>query len=282
MLEIIHSGLHTSIQDLGRLQYRNVGVPVAGVMDEYHAKLANQLLGNEEDAAVMEMTLQGATMHFHEATQIVICGADLSPKLNHQAIRLNVPVAVKKGDVLQFGKRLYGVRTYLAVKHGFQTEKIVQSRSFYDGITPKATVSKGDFISYQSNSNPVKARANIALQRALFTDTDIHVYTGPEFDFLSKSQKEKLFSTTFSIGLNNRMAYQLEERIANDCPSIITSAVLPGTIQLTPSGKLIILMKDCQTTGGYPRILQLDQKSIFKLAQKYTRDTIQFKKLSIS
>ncbi|PTX61391.1 biotin-dependent carboxylase-like uncharacterized protein [Kordia periserrulae] len=281
MLEIIHSGLHTSIQDLGRLHYRNVGVPVAGVMDEYHAKLVNQLLGNDENSAVMEMTLQGATVEFHEATQMVICGADLSPKLNHQAIRLNVPVTVKKGDVLQFGKRLYGVRAYLAVKHGFQTENILKSRSFYDGITPKARVEKGDFIPYQTNSNPVKASANIALQRALFTDTEITVYEGPEFNYLSKTQQEKLFNTTFTIGLNNRMAYQLEEILENDCPSIITSAVLPGTIQLTPSGKLIILMKDCQTTGGYPRILQLDQKSIFKLAQKHTRDAIIFKKLSI-
>jgi allophanate hydrolase subunit 2 len=77
------------------------------------------------------------------------------------------------------------------------------------------------------------------------------------------------------------MAYQLNELVQNKFPSIITSAVLPGTIQLTPSGKLIILMKDCQTTGGYPRILQLTAKSIIKLSQKYTRDTINFKMISV-
>ena len=282
MLEILHSGLYSSVQDLGRFQYRNYGVPVSGVMDAYHAKLANHILGNDENDAVIEMTLQGASVKFHEAAQIVICGADLSPTLNNQSLRLNVPVNVYKGDQLKFEKRNYGVRTYLAVQHGFQTEKILKSRSYYDEITPKSRIATGDFIPYQTDIKQIDSKANITLQKEIFTDKEIHVYQGPEFEYLSEQQQNKLFSTEFSIGLNNRMAYQLHETIENECPSIITSAVLPGTIQLTPSGKLIVLMKDCQTTGGYPRVLQLDQKSMFKLTQKHTRDTILFKKLSIS
>ncbi|WP_420573776.1 biotin-dependent carboxyltransferase family protein [Kordia sp.] len=281
MLEILHNGLYTSIQDLGRFQYRNYGVPVSGVMDEYHAALANQLLGNDENAAVLEMTLQGAKLKFHKTTQIVICGADLSPMINNQSVRLNIPVNVSKGDVLSFGKPMYGVRTYLAVKNGFQTEKRLKSRSSYDGITTQSRVSTGDFIPYEVFSNNIESKANIAVHKEIFASNEIKVYEGPEFNFLSKEQKNRLFSTNFSIGLNNRMAYQLNEIIENNFPSIITSAVLPGTIQLTPSGKLIVLMKDCQTTGGYPRILQLEEKSMIKLAQKYTRDWVYFKKLSI-
>ncbi|MEM6722198.1 MAG: biotin-dependent carboxyltransferase family protein [Bacteroidota bacterium] len=281
MIEILHAGLYTSVQDLGRFHYRNFGVPVSGVMDAYHAKLANHLLGNDENDAVLEMTLQGASLYFHEATQLVVCGANLSPTLNKLPLRLNVPVNVAKGDQLDFGKRVYGVRTYLAVKNGFQTEEVLKSKSFYDGITNKVRFAKGDFIPYQSYFKHIQPKANIAIQKDIFTGKEINVYEGPEFDLLTKKQQEKLFTTQFSIGLNNRMAYQLEETLQNNCPSIITSAVLPGTIQLTPSGKLIILMKDCQTTGGYPRILQLDQKSIVRLAQKHTKDRIQFNKLSI-
>lgn len=280
MLEILHSGLYTSIQDLGRFGYQNYGVPVSGVMDEYHAKLANLILGNDKNAAVLEMTLQGASILFHEATQIVICGADLSPKLNRALLRLNIPINVSKGDQLEFGTRNFGVRTYLAVKNGFQTEKMLGSRSFYDGITTKPRVSSGDFVPYQATAKKIQSYANIGFQEELFNNNEINVYKGPEFDFLSKQQQEKLVSTIFSVGLNNRMAYQLNELIENDFPSIITSAVLPGTIQLTPSGKLIMLMKDCQTTGGYPRILQLDETSIIKLSQKHTGDTLQFKILS--
>ncbi|MFK7748027.1 MAG: biotin-dependent carboxyltransferase family protein [Kordia sp.] len=281
MLEILHSGLYSSIQDLGRFQYRNYGVPVSGVMDEFHAKLANSILGNDENAAVLEMTLHGASVKFHNNTQIAICGANLSPKLNGALLRANLVVNVSEGDQLDFGARKFGVRTYLAVKDGFQTEKILKSRSFYEGITQKASVSKGDLIPYTSFVEKDTSHTKVGFQQKLFNSNEICVYIGPEFDFLSKKQQEKLFNITFSVGLNNRMAYQLNEIIENKCPSIITSAVLPGTIQLTPSGKLIVLMKDCQTTGGYPRILQLDHKSINVLAQKQANDHIQFKKLSI-
>ena len=282
MLEILHAGLYTSIQDLGRFGFRNYGVPISGVMDEYHAKLANLILGNDQNAAVLEMTLQGARMIFHEPTQIVICGADLSPKLNRALLRPNIPVNVSKGDQLDFGARKSGVRAYLAIKDGFLAKKVLGSRSFYDGITTKSRVQKGDYVPYLAKAKKIKSFANIALQDELFNSNEISVYKGPEFDFLSKQQQRQLFEATFSIGLNNRMAYQLNELIINKFPSIITSAVLPGTIQLTPSGKLIILMKDCQTTGGYPRILQLDEGSIGKLSQKHTRDELYFNMISIS
>lgn len=281
MIGILQSGLYTSIQDLGRFGYRNYGVPVSGVMDEYHAKLANHILGNNENDAVLEITLQGPRLCFHENTQIVICGADLSPKLNKQPVRLNSQVKITKGDVLEFGARKYGVRAYLAIQDGFQTEKILKSRSFYDGITKKIIIAKGDFIPYRTNATQIVANANIAVKKELFQDNEINVYKGPEFDLLSTIQQEKLLSTTFSVGLNNRMAYQLNELVENEFPSIITSAVLPGTIQLTPSGKLIILMKDCQTTGGYPRVLQLDEASINRLSQKHTRDELYFSMISI-
>ena len=75
------------------------------------------------------------------------------------------------------------------------------------------------------------------------------------------------------------MAYQLKELFKNDLKSIITSPVLPGTVQLTPSGNLIILMRDCQTTGGYPRILQLNEAALNVLSQKYSGQKIQFQLL---
>jgi biotin-dependent carboxylase-like uncharacterized protein len=287
MLNILHAGLYTSIQDLGRFHYRNFGVPVAGVMDEYHAQLANHILGNDENDAVMEITLQGPSLLFYAAAQIAICGADLSPTLSQQSIRsyepipMNKPISILRDSQLNFGKRKYGVRAYLAVKGGFVERTFLKSRSYYEGITERSTITTDRLVSYEEHMISVQTKSHIAIKEEIFTNKEIHVHEGPEFHLLSEKQQQKLFNTEFTIGLNNRMAYQLEETIENNCPSIITSPVLPGTIQLTPSGKLLILMKDCQTTGGYPRILQLDEKSIVRLAQKYTKSTIQFKKLSI-
>src|SRR5690606_7472652 len=107
--------------------------------------------------------------------------------------------------------------------------------------------------------------------------TTLEVYRGPEFGQLTDRQLVKLFSNTFSVAKeNNRMAYQLNEEIDGVRGSMLTSATLPGTVQLTPSGKLIVLMKDGQTTGGYPRILQLSDYSISILAQKRMGDPIRF------
>ncbi len=280
-MEVIHPGLYSSIQDLGRYSFRNIGVPVSGVMDEFHGKLANRLLGNDENKAVLELTLQGGSFRFHKPTQIAITGAGLSPLLNNHLVRLNSVISVTENDVLQFGKPTYGVRAYIAVKGGFQTEEVLQSRSFYEGITQKGVIEKGDTLSYLEETKHIHTLTHVAIRSDIFKEIAIEVYEGPEFELLTKKQQQKLFNTEFTIGLNNRMAYQLEETIENAIPSIITSAVLPGTIQLTPSGKLIILMKDCQTTGGYPRILQLSDKSISVLSQKHAKNAVRFTKLSV-
>jgi allophanate hydrolase subunit 2 len=109
-------------------------------------------------------------------------------------------------------------------------------------------------------------------------ETILKVYKAPEFDMLTETQLQVLFSKDFTVAKeNNRMAYQLNEMLEGHNHSMLTSATLPVTVQLTPSGKLIILMKDGQTTGGYPRILQLSDKAIAILAQKRQGATISFK-----
>ena len=102
------------------------------------------------------------------------------------------------------------------------------------------------------------------------------VFRGPEYDLLSTNSKKKLFKNEFTINTNNRMAYNLEETLQVDIKTIISSPVLPGSVQLTPSGKIIILHRDCQTTGGYPRILQLDTNSLNNLSQLKSNDKIKF------
>jgi len=100
---------------------------------------------------------------------------------------------------------------------------------------------------------------------------------GPEFNLLSDAQQKILTKNLFTISNdNNRTGYRLEEQVKNNLDSILTSGVLPGTVQLTPSGVLIVLMRDCQVTGGYPRVLQLTESAINQMAQKTTHDTFQF------
>lgn len=279
MVKVLKPGLYSTVQDFGRFGYQEFGVPYSGVMDRKAAALVNALLGNKKDCAVLEMTMLGATLQFKTHASIAISGADMSPKLNEIPINLNKIVLVKPNDVLSFGRLKSGFRCYLAVLGGFKTETIMGSKSMCQNITRQFRLFKNDSLHIDAFSTGIKTKnAAVKFNTSYVSSNILEVLEGPELNRLSGKQIEEIFNKPFAISKNNnRMAYQLEETFTNNLKPIITSAVLPGTIQLTPSGKLIILMRDCQTTGGYPRVLQLKESSMDVLAQKHTGDSINFK-----
>ncbi|WP_335975573.1 biotin-dependent carboxyltransferase family protein [Gaetbulibacter jejuensis] len=281
MVEVLKSGLFSTIQDLGRFGFQRYGIPFSGAMDTYSSKIANTILGNNENDAVLEITMTGPTLLFKAETVICLTGADLSPKLNDVSISLNKAIKVKPGYVLSFGKLNYGYRCYLAVLGGFQSESVMESKSMFSNVTKADKIAVGDSLKINTTSVfNLEHNATLKVNTNHFKSKTIEVFEGPEFESLSDSQKALLFNQEFSVSqLNNRMAYQLNEKLENNLAPIITSMVLPGTIQLTPSGKLIVLMRDCQTTGGYPRVLHLNELSISRLAQKKPNEKIRLKLL---
>ena len=277
MIKVLKEGLFTTIQDIGRFGYKNIGVPVSGSMDQTSDKLANLLLGNDESSAVLEMTLVGPTLEFMNDTYISITGADMNPSLNKQKVLQNKPLFVNKGDILYLSHSSNGMRSYLGIKGGFNSEKKLGSKSFYRGITKREKLIKNDKIKFAKvTSSPMKMNKSIN-DFKINRKNKINVFKGPEFDLLDSNSKDIIFNTDFTIGVNNRMGYNLVEPIENSISSIISSPVMPGTVQLTPSGRLIILCRDCQTSGGYPRVLQLDKSSMDSLSQKTIGETIKLK-----
>lgn len=152
------------------------------------------------------------------------------------------------------------------------------SRSWYEGVSRQAKLEKGMELPFEAvDAKQIHTYASLKTNTAYLEQQKIAVYPGPEFEYLNQDQKEWLQKASLCVGKNNnRMAIQLENDLHNDLAPIITGAVLPGTIQLTPSGKMIILMRDCQTTGGYPRILQVSEESMNVLAQKVVGNEIRF------
>ncbi|MGS2725990.1 5-oxoprolinase subunit C family protein [Psychroserpens sp. BH13MA-6] len=280
MVEVLKTGLLDTVQDLGRLGYAEYGVPISGVMDRYSAAVANGILGNSLNAAVIEIIATGPKLQFEIDTQLCISGANISPKINDLPIANNQCVFITKGEILSFGKLLYGCRAYIAIAGGFLTPSVLGSRSMYQTITKSSQLSKGAKIKIaEAQKKQPPNYATVAVNDLHFNSEILEVYKGPEFELLNQIQQEWLFRTTFTLSnKSNRMAYQIEETLSNDLQDIITSLVLPGTIQLTPSGQMIILMRDCQTTGGYPRILQLEEASINRLSQKIFGSKIRLKR----
>ena len=197
-------------------------------------------------------------MEFGIDTWICITGADFSPIINNLPCKINKPIEIKKGDILSFGRRMYGCRCYLSVSGGFNSKFFLGSSSMYEVVTGNSKLVKNEVLEIGTSLSINKKTATIKFNSDYLMTEEVKVFKGPEFHYLSEGQKEILFSKTFTVsGLNNRMAYQMEETLEHNIKSIITSLVYPGTVQLTPSGNIIVLMRDCQATGGYPRILQV-------------------------
>ena len=273
MIKVIQPGLFTTIQDGGRHGFRNIGIPTSGFMDQESAFAANELVNNNKDESLIEITLTGPTLIFNCNCVISITGGDFKPLINDLSVKMYQPINVSSGDILKLNNTINGARSYIAVSGGLNLKSLFGSKSFFINISDSYYLKKGDEIKVSKTSeNKILKWDKLRFNLNRF----MKVFKGPEYELLSINSKKKLFKNEFTINTNNRMAYNLEEKLQVDIKTIISSPVLPGSIQLTPSGKIIILHRDCQTTGGYPRILQLDTNSLNNLSQLKFNDKIKF------
>jgi len=281
MIEIIRKGLFTSVQDAGRFNYQNLGIPISGAMDHQAFGITNRILNNPYNTAVLECSFMGPKIKFHKNTYISLAGAEMKTELNGEKIKSYTPYKVNEGDILSMGTSQYGCRTYLSVSGGIKTEKVLGSRSQFKGITSERNITKKVLIPIGKSDFIPKVGISLKPININYENEIMEVYPGPEFNSLNNKQKYSLLEKIYHISsLNNRMAFRLEEKLNCRLPEIWTSPVIPGTIQCTPDGSIIILMRDGQVTGGYPRIFQLNKRSINLLSQKTTRSPIRFKLLS--
>ena len=275
MIKIIKPGFYSTIQDKGREGLQKYGIPQSGSMDIFSSDLANKILNNPVDSAVIEVTMLGLVLEFNYSSVISITGANLSPLLNNKNIPMNKPVFIKSNDVISFGGLKNGLRAYIAILGGFKTEKVYGSRSMFKNLTNAFKLSINDVLKF--NKEILFESPKLSFKSGQNIENQIDVFEGPEYYMLNSDQKNFILSTNFAVSNNyDRMAIQLSNLLVNNLDSIITSLVIPGTVQLTPNGRLIILMRDCQTTGGYPRILQLTEKSINCLAQLKKDSSLSF------
>ena len=277
MIEILAAGFYSSLQDAGRFGFRASGVPVSGWMDAYSAQLANALLNNDTNAVVLEMTYQGAVLKFNQACSIALTGA-LSPvSINGCAIKLNRCYEIHKNDVLKIGRFTQGVYCYLAISGGFNTPKVLNSGCYYANITAQVKLHKNDRLCFHNSDMCIINKTRITPDMTHLTSRQLITNPGPEFSQLDPQTQRALYHQTFVLSSHcNRMAYKIKAHNTLMAEEIITSAVQAGTVQLTPAGEMIILMRECQTTGGYARVLQLTPMAINLCAQKSIGNKIVF------
>lgn len=284
--EVIKPGILSLIQDKGRFGFMSIGVTTSGAIDEYAYLWANYLLANEANTNTLEIAFSGLTLKATANTSISITGADINFSINEQIKKPWRTYNIRKGDILKFSKNANGQRAYLAVKGGFLLDKEFGSNSTtlkesLGGIEGRA-LKKDDFLAFKESSYYSQRRVKEKYQPDYEKSITLRVLLGYQHENFSKDEKEKFFNSEFKVSKeSNRMGIKLDgESIQANINGIISEGICFGAIQIPKDGRPIVLLKDRQTIGGYPKIGSVLGIDCFKLSQAKADTHIKFKEIS--
>jgi biotin-dependent carboxylase-like uncharacterized protein len=260
-LQVLKPGLLTTVQDLGRYGHQASGVPVAGPMDTFSHRLANQLAGNTVDAATLEITLIGPDLIVDADTTMAIAGAQFDVTCDDRPLSPGASFQVTRGQRLKFGRIVQGARAYLAVAGGIQTAPVLGSRATHlvsrmGGFNGRA-LQAGDRLPIADGCGPRPQRKSAGLTLPTKGRALLRVMPGPQADWFHGDALRAIASVSFRISpQSNRMGYRLQGpplvRVRED--ELISEPLGIGAIQIPAAGEPILLMADRQTAGGYPKI----------------------------
>lgn len=288
VLEVLQQGALTTVQDSGRTGYRAFGVTAGGVMDRVSAGIANALVGNLPKAAVLEMTLAGGSFKVLTPCLAACSGGEAAVSVNGKPVPQHRSFWLCAGDVLQIGALTGGLRTYLAVRGGFEGSKVMGSRSTdlkggFGGHYGRK-LAAGDLLSLGSDCEGMLTEAK---PQRLVADTlpegketePIRVIAGPQAHLFSEADLDRFVSQTYQVTPEcDRMGMRLSGEPLSPIGGgdILSDGILPGAVQVPGHGQPIIMLADCQTTGGYAKIAQVVTADLSKLAQFRPGESIRF------
>jgi len=288
IFEVVQPGAYTTIQDRGRFNYQQFGVPVCGVVDSFAYRVANALVGNFQDQAVLEATIFGPTLKVVNQGLISVTGGNLTPLINNVALPMWESVAIHPDDVLQFKGVKSGCRAYIALAGGIDVPSVMGSRSTYvagkiGGINGRP-LAVGDRLNRGKGTGKAGNRIPSNLIPDYSDDIKIRVILGPQDDHFSEGI-DTFFTSTFKVSTKaDRMGYRLEGNVITHKKgvekSIISEPSVPGGIQIPPDGQPIILLVE-QTVGGYTKIATVISSDIGKVGQAKPGDRIRFRQVEI-
>jgi antagonist of KipI len=291
IIHILRPGLLTTVQDAGRPGFRRFGVSASGALDRWAFTVGNRLLGNPDEAAALEITLQGPELLFEERTAIAITGADLTPSHQGLAVPMWTVLDMPAGARLEFGARRAGARAYLAVAGGIEGPRVLGSRSTHvrsglGGVHGRA-LKKWDQVPVGRPTGATAKKAGRTLppmQRPQYIVPPIlRIVPGPQIEQFVDRSLEALVEEPYRLTPeSDRMGYRLagpaiRHRIRAD---IISDAVTFGAVQVPSDGQPILLMADCQTTGGYAKPAVVISVDLPSAAQLLPGDSIRFRFVS--
>lgn len=289
-IRILKGGMYTTVQDLGRTGYQSQGFPVAGVMDVRSFKIANLLLDNPENEAVLEFTLIGPTLEFTSATIVAITGGDFQPEVNGEPAPMYTALYMNKGDILKFKSARTGSRGYIAFSSYLDIPVVMGSRctntkSGIGGFKGRK-LQTGDYINFRIKRRylPFFLSRKLELDEFDQEEAEIRVIMGPQDDMFSRQGIETFLNSEYTVTSDfDRMGCRLEGPFIaqKETSDIISDGTVFGSVQVPSHGKPIILLADRQTTGGYAKIATVASVDIPKVVQRKTDHKIRFRAITV-
>jgi antagonist of KipI len=309
-IDITRAGFLTSVQDLGRLGFRQFGVSVGGALDSHGLRVANLLVGNDESSAGLEITLGGLRFRFVDDRIVAWCGGGFDVRLGSTSVAAGHAALVRAGQELMFNQPKVGCRCWLGISGEIDVPIVLGSRSTdlrtnFGGFDGRA-LRDGDTLPLGRNSERAKTLINTLGEEKI-------AHWKPPHDWSSPAQREpalrfirgvdwnrfddvaiqRFTNEEFSVTAEaDRMGARLDgpelkrgDNVAGlaaaSSMDLISEAVVPGTIQVPPGGKPIVLLGDCQTIGGYPKIAHVISVDLPIAAQLRVGDRVRFREVSL-
>lgn len=305
--KILRAGFLTSVQDLGRIGFREFGVSLGGALDSHALRVANLLVGNDESEAGLEITLGGLRIRFDDERTVAWCGGEFDVRVGSTSLPAGHATFISAGEELIVNPPKRGCRSWLTISGGIAVPIVLGSRStdlrgnfggldgrpLRDGeLVPLGKIRRSPAFATLRRGRQTAATEKVSSWSAPVDWTTtakenpvLRIVRGAEWDRFIASSHLALTSHPFAVSPDSdRMGARLDgpELKRNEDVDLVSEAVAPGTIQVPPSGKPIVLLGDCQTIGGYPKIAHVITVDLPVAAQLRAGDTVRFQEISLA
>jgi antagonist of KipI len=301
-LSVTRAGFLTSVQDLGRNGFRQFGVSLGGALDAHALRVANLLVGNDESDAGLEITLGGVRMRLEDKRVIAWCGGEFDVRVGSTPLPAGHSCLLDADDELTINQPKIGRRAWLTISGGIDVPLVLGSRSTdlratFGGLNGRA-LRDGDGLPLGKQSEFSRSLVDLLREQRVAswssptewsstakTETVLRVIRGVDWSRFNDVMIQRLTSDAFVVSPDSdRMGVRFDgpELRRNDDIDLVSEAVAPGTIQVPPSGRPILLLRDCQTIGGYPKIAQMITVDLSLAAQLRAGDHVRFSEVSMA
>jgi len=294
---VARAGFLTSVQDPGRTGFRQFGVSLGGALDAFALRVANLLVGNEESAAGLEITLGGLQLRFADERIVAWSGGEFEVRVGLTSVPAGHTALINAGEELKFNHPKTGCRCWLAISGGIDVPTVLGSRSTdlrasFGGFEGRA-LRDGDKLplgNFRRSQTAAIGRISSWSAPEPWSQTAsanpiLQVVRGPDWARFNASTLQRFTSESFAISPDSdRMGVRFDGPTLqrSDDVDLTSEAVAPGTIQVPPSGKPILLLGDCQTIGGYPKIAHVITVDLSVAAQLRAGDQVRFSEVSLT